>query len=75
MIVQILRTVLFGAAVYFLSKLARGLIDKQLNPPEKEDKSFDHSNVKNSDPARLTPCPECGTYYNAEFPHQCETES
>ncbi len=68
MIVQILRTVLFGAAVYLFSKVARQLIDRQLEKP-KNKPDFDHSNIENSKPDRLIPCQKCGSYFDPAHPH------
>ena len=75
MIAQILRTVLIGAAVYYLSKMAKRLIDSRLDSPERREnlnRPNDQAQNQKTGPARLTACPDCGTYYSAREEHVCE---
>ena len=75
MIAQILRTVLIGAAVYYLSKVAKKLIDSRLHGPDHHENlnsPNQQSENINQGPARLTACPDCGTYYSVDEKHSCE---
>lgn len=66
MIIQILRTVLIGAIIYFLSKTIKGMIDRKLAPPKN-----DKPDSTATDHVNLTPCPECGVYIPDGENHNC----
>jgi|AntRauTorcE11897_2_1112592.scaffolds.fasta_scaffold03414_7 hypothetical protein len=74
MLIQILRTVLIGAAIYFLSKLLKHFIDRILEPKTNAENEQEASGDEAPTRERLTPCPKCGVYYNADNPKPCGLE-
>ncbi|MGM0421628.1 MAG: hypothetical protein ACQEQL_00860 [Pseudomonadota bacterium] len=76
MLIQILRTVLIGAAIYFLGKLLKHFIDRVLEP-KTEIENEPTSEEDTAAPARekLIPCPKCGVYYNADNPKACSLKN
>lgn len=72
MIIQIIRTVLIGAVIYFFSKVARNLIDQKLDNTKNlnnQERSQDRQTINM--PEKLTPCPNCNIYYNQNHPPVC----
>lgn len=72
MIFQILRTVLFGAVIYFFSKVTRNMIDQKMDGNEKlKNNPQDQRPPTDGSPAKLVPCPSCNIYYNPNHPPDC----
>ena len=71
MIPVLIRAVIFGLAVYLLSKLGRSLIDKLLDGPKGKERTDDTKPPGTGKRSHLVPCPECGVYYDAANPRGC----
>lgn len=69
MLIQILRTVLIGAAIYFLGKVLKRVIDHALEAKNTPEEHIDADNMPER--GQLVPCPKCGVYYNADNPEPC----